>query len=118
LLAVAGRRDVEEAVSTAARSAFVELAVSHTRDRSGVLVYVSLLERRIRVIADVGVKTSMPLAEWKSAAAALEGILQQHDDDAAALEALAEAVESLGPTLAPHLPRRPDDTNELEDVAW
>lgn len=117
-LALAGRSQVQQAVASAARSTFVELAVASTRDRTGILIYVSLLERRVRVVADRGVKEAAPGASWKSAVGRMEGVLAQYEDDAEALDALVRSVSALGPVLSDDLPRRPDDTNELEDLAW
>ena len=45
-----------EQVRQAAQAIFVEESVSHTRERTGVLIYLSRLERQVVVLADLGVK--------------------------------------------------------------
>ena len=53
-----GRR-VTETVRAAARAAFVDQGVSRTQGRTGILVYVSTLERRVELVADVGVDAKL-----------------------------------------------------------
>src|SRR5438045_3928208 len=48
-------RGLRERVLAAARAAFVELGVHRTRARTGVLVYVSVRERRVELVCDVAV---------------------------------------------------------------
>lgn len=49
------RRLLTENVERAAKATFVDLGVAGTRSRTGILVYVSLLERCVSVVADSGV---------------------------------------------------------------
>lgn len=100
-----------EQVRVAARSLFVELDVSRTRARTGVLVYVSLLERAVEVVADRGVDVKSLGAEWDARVADLEAALTPRPDAARFRDALA----ALGPVLARVAPPRDDDDNELPD---
>src|SRR4051794_7446335 len=97
-----------EEVGRAARSTFVELGVSRTRGRTGILVYVSLLERTVEVVCDTGVDECARGAPFLSAKAALSRSLPDLDGFLTALRGLA------GP-LAQSLPRAADDVNELPD---
>ncbi|MCH9683593.1 MAG: hypothetical protein K0V04_19300 [Deltaproteobacteria bacterium] len=114
---LAGSERVRAAVLTGARARFTELRISATRERSGVLVYVSLAERCVAVVPDVGVIARVPEKEWAAAAARIEDTIASHGVGEPGLAALCSAVEALGPVLEPTMPRRHDDTNELEDVA-
>ncbi len=114
---LAGSSRVQAAVRKAARATFVELGVSATQERSGVLVYVSLTERRCAVVPDVGVLARVPEAQWAKAAAAIESAVATHGVKEDGLAALCTAVEALGEVLEEPMPRREDDVNELEDVA-
>jgi putative membrane protein len=102
------RRSVAERVRTAARAAFVTEGVSRTRARSGVLVYVSMLERCVEVVADVGVDATVVRPQAQALA---ESVARGPDFDA-----FVEALRGLGPALAGSLPRAADDTNELPDA--
>lgn len=107
----AGRARMARAVHAGARAAFVELGVSRTRARSGILVYVAMLERRVELVADVGVDVSELGAPYEKAVAALDASLRRGAD----VDAFLAALRDLGPLLAPSLPRAEDDVNELPD---
>jgi len=100
-----------ERVLGAARAQFVEAGVSRTRDRSGVLVFFSELERLVCVVPDVGIDETKLGEGWRAALVAL-------DEAAAALDvdAFAKALTTLGPVLGARYPRRADDENELPDA--
>jgi putative membrane protein len=106
-----GRDHRQARVRIAADALFFEKGVHHTRDRTGVLVYVSLLERRVQVLGDSGVDQLVPRREWHTAAAALQAALDAGGDGAA----LARAMGILADVLAQHVPRQADDANELAD---
>jgi putative membrane protein len=108
LTSPAGR---EARVRTAAEAVFHERGVHHTRDRTGVLLYVSLLERRAVLLADTGVEAQVDRREWRTAAAAVQQAMDRREGGVA----LAAALAPLGDLLALHVPRRPDDVNELPD---
>jgi putative membrane protein len=96
---------------TAARAHFVEAGVSRTRDRSGILVFVSVLERVVCVVPDVGIDTEKMGAAWKSGLADLERAGAELD-----IAAFTSALTKLGPILGDAYPRREDDINELPDA--
>jgi putative membrane protein len=104
------RRMVERAL-VAARSHFVEQGISVTRDRSGILVYVSLLERTACVVADVGIDQSKLGEAWIKKLAELEGAVRREDP-----AAFAATLKELGPILEGPYPVREDDVNELPDA--
>ena len=109
--ALTGRDTRDARVRIAADALFFEKGVHHTAGRTGVLLYVSLLERRAQIIGDSGVDQLVPRREWQHAAAALQRVLDEEGDAVR----LARAMEILGDTLALHLPRATSDVNELPD---
>ncbi|HEU4536317.1 MAG TPA: hypothetical protein VFS00_19465 [Polyangiaceae bacterium] len=98
-------------VRRAAREAFVDLGVSRTRARTGVLVYVSMFERRVEVVPDVGVDAGALEAAARQAQAALEG----GPGRGPSFERFVAALRRFGPARAAALPREDDDVNELGD---
>jgi putative membrane protein len=112
-----GRRALAEDVLRAAQATFTAQELFRTRDRSALLVFVSLRERIGRVVADVGVRAALSPEEWTRVATSLEAVIAEHGVDGRAAVRLAEALETLAPLLGERLPRRADDTNELPDVA-
>jgi putative membrane protein len=100
-----------QSVRRAAREAFVDLGVSRTRARTGVLVYVSMFERRVEVVADVGVDAKAVDAASLQLVSAVEGSLFRGPS----FDGFVAALRRLGPALAAALPRDDDDVNELAD---
>lgn len=100
----------KEAVGLAARAAFLDQGIDRTTGRTGVLVYVSLLERRVELVADRGVPRG-DIAEWEPCFAELQACL----DRGAAPGVFAAALDKLGDPLGRVLPRSEDDVNELPD---
>lgn len=47
-----------------AESAFLEEEVFQTRDRTGILLFISMFEHRIEVIGDVGINQAVEQEEW------------------------------------------------------
>ncbi|PTL83348.1 hypothetical protein [Vitiosangium sp. GDMCC 1.1324] len=103
---------MEESVRTMARSAFVELGISRTSGRTGILVFVSTLERRVEVVADIGVDTAALGREWEEALAKLSAAVASSESP----EPFFEAMRLLAPPLERALPRSVDDINELPDA--
>lgn len=93
-------------VLRAARATFVERGVHRTRDRSGLLVYISWLERDIALVGDAGIERALPGDAARTLAAAM----------ASGGASVARALVQLAPVLAAAAPRRSDDTNELPDA--
>jgi putative membrane protein len=99
------------AVRLAARAAFVDQGVSRTHGRTGILVYISMFERRIEVLPDVGIAAAGLGPDWKAAVDTLERSLRPSPD----VPRFLAAMRALGPALAHRLPRAADDVNELPD---
>jgi putative membrane protein len=105
------KRRASERVHAAACEAFIKMGVSRTRGRTGILVFVSLFERRVAVVPDVGVDVAALGEEWTRAVAALDGSLGFSAD----FELFVAALRALGPVAKSAMPRADDDENELPD---
>lgn len=103
-------------VDLAARAAFVDHEVFATRDRSGVLIFLSLLEHRVEVLSDSGIDAHVEPGEWDGIVAGIvRGIREGRPGDA-----LVEAIARCGEILDRRgLEPRPDDQDELADgLRW
>jgi putative membrane protein len=101
------------AVRQAARAAFVDQGIARTSARSGILVYVSLFEREVDVIADACVEVGTMGESWSKAVAELEAAVRS----GSSLESVGDRLHALGDALAAAMPRQDDDDNELPDGA-
>jgi len=110
---LAGRRALDERVARGAAEAFLRHEVFRTRGRTGLLIYVSLLERGVHILADEGIHPSVPPEEWQALARAVAREMGEKPPD----QALLAAVTRAGGLLAARGPeRRVDDVNELPDA--
>ena len=103
------RRDAE--VRERALRAFYDNKLDETRDATGVLFMISLLERRIQVLADHGIYRKITQEKLDSYVAGIgKGIAEGKG-----AEALSNAIREAGKELALHFPKKSDDKNELPD---
>ena len=77
-----------------------------------MLVYVSALERRVRVVFDDGLVAARTDPAVLAIVRDLEHATARFDR-----EAFVAALRAMGPALAPFAPRSKDDANELPDEA-
>lgn len=107
-------KDVIEArVLRRAEVAFLHEEVFKTRDRTGVLIFLALLEHRALILADAGIHRAVPKERWVELAQSLAAGIR----DGRAKEALLATIEACGELLTLHrIDIRPDDTNELPDA--
>ncbi len=90
---------------------FTESGVYATAERTGILVFVSLMEREVRVIADSGISDKIGQEDWNAIAASVASGIKAGKT----AEALEEAVARCGDLLAKHFPAREKNPNELAD---
>jgi len=101
-----------ERVDRAASLAFREAGLVETRDRTGILIYVSLLEHRVVVLADRGIDSRVEPGTWDAVVARIvEGIKADRAE-----EGIADGIRLCGAILASRFPPRPDDTNEIPNA--
>lgn len=101
-----------EHVRKRAQEQFAARALHLTEGRTGVLIFASLGERRVEVIADEGVSSKIPPEAWAGVAKALTAGMKARDPAAGFAAAIARA----GDLLAGPCPRQPGDRNELPDT--
>ncbi len=104
-----GVRRREHAVRHRAVRAFHERGLTRTREHTGVLFFLSLLERKVWVLADKGIHEKIGQETLnKFAVRVSKGI-----SEGRACDALCEAIREAGELLATHFPIRPGDIDEL-----
>ena len=108
----AGRGTMDVAVHRRAMQAFVEEEVFNTRDRTGILLFVSLVEHRIEVLGDSGINAQVTADDWVEVVALIrDGIRRGRASDG-----MVAAIARCGALLRDkgvHI--RSGDTNELSD---
>ena len=109
---LAGEDLMTRSVHNRAMRAFVEEEVFKTRDRTGILLFLSLLEHRIEVIGDEGINRVVQPEDWTEIVTTVrDGIKSDR-----VVDGLIEAIQKCGSLLQRHgVEVRPDDTDELSN---
>lgn len=101
-----------DAVRARSKQVFVEHGVTETRERSGVLLFLSELERRVELLADRGIHERVGAELWQ---ALVDDVVAEIRGGHAA-DGITRAVDAIGARLAEHFPPAADDINELPDA--
>lgn len=98
-------------VHARAVAAFRIGAERRTAGRTGILVYMSLAERRAEIVADEAIAARVEAEAWGDALAALLVELRA----GRMADGLIAAIERAGAIVSRHFPAGTDDSNELPD---
>ena len=98
--------DRERKVHTAAAATFIDRGIAKTQRSTGMLVYLSMLERRIELIADRGILDAVPSLEWNQLAESIRGRRSTQST-------LVDVLHALQPLLLRYAPNAPGDRDEL-----
>jgi putative membrane protein len=99
------------AVRDKAREQFLAHGIHTTEDRTGVLIFVSLAERSVEVIADTGIYALASPSIWDRAVAEITTAAKA----GRLVEGIEAAIGHTGAALSEHWPPRSHDGNELPD---
>jgi putative membrane protein len=82
-----------------------------TVGRTGVLIYLSMGERRAEIVADEAILKVTDDSTWGEAMA----VLLEHVREGRPGDGIVAAIEQVGVVLAEHFPRSDGDVNEIPD---
>ena len=103
---------VDEEVREAAVTAFFADKLYKTREENGILIFISVLEHRVWVLADSGINSRINPGQWQEIVDHItSGIRQKRQG-----EAICEAIARVGDILREHFPISTDDHNELHNL--
>ena len=94
-----------------AAAQFLATNMSATKGRTGVLIFVSLLERYVEVIGDQSIAEKLSKKDWQAIVDEMLPLLR----DKKSADAMVLAVERCGALLAKHFPAGSTNRNELSD---
>lgn len=108
----AGQDLIDHRVALRAADAFIAEEVFKTRDRTGILIFLSLQEHKVLVVGDTGINARVDRSEWEDVVARIvNGINTGKPADG-----LIEAIHACGRLLEKHkFKRRKNDRNELSN---
>lgn len=105
------RARLESAVQERCLRSFYEKGLHRTRHETGILIFISELERKVWIIGDRGINERIAPETWQALARELSAGIREGQASAA----LVGVIGRCGEILAEHFPRQGDDINELLD---
>jgi len=104
--------EIDEEVEEAAVTSFFRNGLYLTRDKTGVLIFISVFEHRVWVLADSGINEKVDKKVWDEIVQhIIRGIKEKRQGDA-----IGEAITRVGEILKEHFPVKPDDRDELDNL--
>lgn len=105
------RMEKSRCVSNRAMRCFAESGVYETKEQSGILIFVSYMEREVRIIADKGIAAKISQDLWNLIADDMCADLKKGDS----AKAFVNAIEKCGKLLEENFPAHEENPNELPD---
>lgn len=99
------KRTIEEL----ARKEFHSLGMTKTKDRTGILIFLLLEDKKFFILADEGIHTKVGNDTWNKIAEEMSNHFSQNNFRIG----IIHGVKSVGEELSKFFPRKSDDTNEL-----
>ena len=90
---------------------FTESGIYDTAEHSGILIFVSYMERQVRIIADSGISKKISQDLWNLIADELSENIRKGDTALA----FTSAIEKCGDLLAENFPPHEENPNEIPD---
>ncbi|WP_319582786.1 TPM domain-containing protein [uncultured Pseudodesulfovibrio sp.] len=106
------KREMHEEVAEAAFTAFHAHGLHNTRDKTGIILYVSVFERSVQVLADKGINDLVNPLAWEEVVTMVTSGIRAGKPG----EALCKGVTRCGEMLTERFPIKSDDTDELPNL--
>lgn len=90
---------------------FIESGTCYTQDRTGILIFISQMERKVVLLADKGINERIPQSRWdKIVSDLVDGIKREN-----IVDSITNSVKACGEILRVEFPIKEGDINELSD---
>lgn len=104
--------EIDEEVEEAALTSFYRKGLGNTRDKTGILIFISVFERKVWALADEGINEKVDSGTWQEIVDIVTlGIKEKRQGPA-----LCNAIKRCGELLKSNFPIKPDDTDELDNL--
>jgi len=106
------KAEINEEVEEAALTSFYRNGLNNTRDRTGILIFISVFERRAFVLADEGINAKVDTGVWQEiVGTVVQGIRQRRQ-----AQGICRAVRRCGDLIRKAFPIKSGDTDELDNL--
>lgn len=90
---------------------FFELGMEKTKDKTGVLIYLLMSDKKFQIIGDEGINKKVSKEFWDILAMKVADYFRQNKF----VEGICHAVDEVGKVLRKEFPMKSGDTNELSN---
>lgn len=90
---------------------FYQLGMDKTKDKTGVLIYLLLSDRKFQIIGDEGINKKVSKEFWEIVALKTGEYFRENKFS----DGICYAVTEVGAVLKKEFPMKPGDTNELSN---
>jgi uncharacterized membrane protein len=90
---------------------FYELGMNSTKDKTGVLIYLLMSDKKFQIIGDEGINKKVSTEFWDLLAMKVAEYFRSNKF----VEGICYAVEEVGKVLKKEFPMKSGDTNELSN---
>jgi putative membrane protein len=104
-----GKKRQERNVEIMARALFQKGGLHHTSTKVGTLIYLSLLEKKVYIVADRGAQMAIPEQEWQKITQDLQSVFKAKNPP----ESLLKELEKCKNTFSRYIPALENNVNEL-----
>lgn len=102
-------RAMSHKVHNAAFKYFYKHGVYRTKQRTGILIYISLMERMVVVVGDEGINSKLGPNDWSGVVQKITSGIKGHD----LKKGIVEGLNASTALLKTHFPVSSNDVNEL-----
>lgn len=106
------KSQVAEEVEEGAVTSFYSERLYQTRDENGILIFVSVLEKKVWILGGRGIYEKIDPDQWPDIIDELSAGIRENNQ----CDALCRAVDRVGTVLVEHFPIREDDKDELHNI--
>lgn len=104
------RSEIEEEVAQKAVESFIEYGLHQTKNKTGVMIIVSLLEHRVRILADSAYDEIMKEDDWKALTKNLATEIKKNNLS----QGMIETIEEVGRIMLRHFPLKEGEVQQNE----
>jgi uncharacterized membrane protein len=102
-------RERKVGIEDMARREFQALGMARTKDRTGILIFLLMEDRKFFILADEGIHAKVDEGAWT----AIAGEMSAHFTKKNFRAGIIHGVQAVGAILAKNFPAKSGDTNEL-----
>jgi uncharacterized membrane protein len=103
--------EFKKEIKDLAEKEFRKLGMQNTRDKTGILLFLLLGERKFYILADEGINKKVELNTWDI----IRDEIQEQFRDGKFTYGITHGIERVGKILSEHFPIKSDDKNELSN---